>query len=100
MHFSHVSSPKGALTVSQDLMLHLQPPELRAFSSNHAPDSLARFSEKFPPIPGGGGGELAPRTSANAPTWDAQEDISLILRLAAMMEPTRAMGEHLARRRD
>ena len=37
LHFSHVSSPKWALTVSQDLMLHLQPPELSAFSLKHAP---------------------------------------------------------------
>ena len=40
--------------MSQDLMLHLQPPELRAFSSNHAPRFIGPISEKFPPIQGGG----------------------------------------------
>ena len=36
-----LSSPKGTLTVSEDIMLHLQPPELSAFSSNHAPRLFA-----------------------------------------------------------
>ena len=40
MHKQACHNNKRALTVSQDLMLHLQPPELSVFSSNHAPQFI------------------------------------------------------------
>ena len=55
LRFSHVTSPKGALTVFR--MLHLSPLELSAFSSNHAPGFIGPIQCKnFPDLGCGGGG--------------------------------------------